>query len=123
MGTTREFIREHKGRGKGWAKVVSYIKKGDPATLKEIAGLKKLDEFDLSDLKYAWPPPDQMTDEDRRAIHVLVAAGQLEGVGERLRNALWDEEPGQDLFGPVAAEVERVGYTTRELLAYQGAWK
>ena len=103
--------------GKGWTKVVSYLKKGDPAALAAARGYEGP--------RYQGPQPHGrdpagLQRPGRRgtpAVHAMAAIKAFDAIGTWLDKALTAEGPDRDIFGAVAAEVRGQGVGTRELLA------
>src|SRR5688500_9212236 len=66
-------------KGYTWLKIPvplieQYVDRGDPATLKKIASQAQTGIFSGHSLTEALRPPRQWEEEDRRVVHVLLAA-------------------------------------------------
>jgi hypothetical protein len=121
MGQVHDWASKYDRAGKGWSKVLSYLKSGSPAALAQLAAMKDRDEYSLRVLGGKLPAPDVLDDEGRRVLHVLAATRTLSPVGDWLDQALAEEDPEQDIFGMVAAELAPHGVGTKKLLAWVSA--
>ena len=116
MRRVLEWATAYEG-GKGWTKVVSYLKKGEPAGARGTRGMKDPDTRALDHMAEILPDFDALDDEGRRVLHAMAAIKAFDAIGTWLDKALAAEGPDQDIFGAVAAEVRGQGAGTRELLA------
>ncbi|WP_148590945.1 DUF4132 domain-containing protein [Aquisphaera giovannonii] len=116
MGRILEWASSYDQGGKGWSRVVTYIKGGSPAALAQLAAMKDPDTLAIDELAKVLEASGTLDEEHRRALHAMVAAKAFSSLASWLDRALAEEGPDEDRFGTAAAEVAGQGVAPRTLL-------